>query len=90
MPDSDNTCEQFVNPMQSVMSRFKLVSANKVRELLDNLSSSKATGLDQLPGQIVKAAGYANVPSLTHVFNHGILSSCFPLDWKMARFLPVC
>ena len=37
------------------------------------LPNSKATSLD--------------TPSLTHIFNHTILSSCFTLDWKMTKKL---
>jgi hypothetical protein len=27
--------------------------------------------------------------SLTHIFNHAIITSCFPYEWKAARLLPL-
>ena len=89
MADSDVTFDQFVNPTQTEMSRFKLVSVDKVFKLLNGLPSTKATGLDKIPSKVLKAAAPTITPSLTHIFNNSILSCCFPSDWKMARLLPV-
>ena len=86
---SDVTFDQFVSPTQSVMSRFKLASANNLFKLLNDLCSTKATGLDKIPSKALKAAAPTIAPSLTYVFNNSILTCCFPFDWKMARLLPV-
>ena len=86
---SDVTFDQFVSPTQSVMSRFRLASANKVFKLLNGLSSTKATGLDKISSKVLKAVASTVAPSLTYIFNNSILTWCFPFDWKMARFLPV-
>ena len=81
---SDVTFDQFFSPTQSVMSRFRLASANKVFKLLNGLSRTKATGLDKISSKVLKAAASTIAPSLTY-----ILTCCFPFDWKMARLLPV-
>ena len=86
---SDVTFDQFVSPTQSVMSHFRLASANKVFKLLNGLSSTKANGLDKISGKVLKAAASTIAPSLTYIFNNSILTCCFPFDWKMARLLPV-
>ena len=62
---SDVTFDQFVSPAQSVLSRFRLASANKVFKLLNGLSSTKATGLDKIFSKVLKAAASTNAPSLT-------------------------
>ncbi|RUA05885.1 MAG: hypothetical protein DSY43_03475, partial [Gammaproteobacteria bacterium] len=89
MADSSSTFGQFVKPSQSKMSRFKLVSNGKILKLLSGLSNSKATGIDKISGKILKVAAPAISPSLTHIFNHAIISNCFPDDWKVARLLPL-
>ena len=86
---SDVTFDQFVSPTQSVMSRFRLASANKVFKLLNGLSCSKATGLDKISSKVLKAAASTIAPSLTYIFNNSILTCCFTFDWKMARLLAV-
>jgi hypothetical protein len=57
--------------------------------LLIGLSNSKAIGLDKISGKILKIAAPTIAQSLTHIFNHAIITSCFPREWKAARLLPV-
>ena len=89
MADSSVSFEQFVKPIQSKMLRFKLVPYSKVLNLLNSLSKSKATGLDKISGKILKAAASSIASSLTYIFNHAIISSHFPSEWKLARLLPL-
>ena len=79
----------FVKPAQSKLDRFKLVSMSRVIKLLNGLSNRKATGLDKISGRILKLAANSIAPSLTHIFNHGLISNCFPDEWKMARLVPI-
>ena len=62
---------------------------SRVVKLLNGLSNCKATGLDKISGQILKVAANSIAPSLTHIFNHGLISNCFPDEWKMARLVPI-
>ena len=89
MADSSVSFEQFVKPIQSKMLRFKLVPYSKVLNLLNSLSKSKATGLDKISGKILKAAASSIASSLTYIFNHALISSHFPSEWKVARLLPL-
>ena len=87
--DTDITFDRFVKPATSKMTRFKLVSHTKVVKLLNGLSNSKATGLDKISGKILKTAAPTIALSLAHIFNHAIITSCFPYEWKAARLLPL-
>ena len=82
MPDSSVSYEQFVKPTQSKMLGFKLVPYSKVLNLLNSMSRSKATGLD-------KISVCSTASSLTYIFNHALISSHFPSEWKVARLLPL-
>ena len=73
----------------SKMTRFKLVSHTKVTKLLNGLSNSKAIGLDKISGKILKTAAPTIALLLTHIFNHAIITGCFPQEWKAARLLPL-
>ena len=86
--DSDASFEQFIKPAESKFSRFKLVSESIVVKLLNGLSNCKVAGLDKISGRILKIAANTIAPSLTHIFNHSLISNCFPYEWKMARLVP--
>ena len=87
--DSNTSFRLFVKPAKSKLDRFKLVSVSRVIKLLNGLSNCKATGLDKISGRILKVAANSIAPSLTHIFNHGLISNCFPDEWKMARLVPI-
>ena len=87
--DSNTSFRLFVKPAKSKLDRFKLVSVSRVIKLLNGLSNCKATGLDKISGRILKVATNSIAPSLTHIFNHGLISNCFPDEWKMARLVPI-
>jgi hypothetical protein len=89
MADSSVSFEQFVKPIQSKMLHFKLVPYSKVLNLLNSLSKSKASGLDKISGKILKAAASSIASSLTYIFNHALISSHFPSEWKVVRLLPL-
>ena len=87
--ESNTSFKTFVKSAESKMDRFKLVSVGKVVKLLKGLSNCKAAGLDKISGKILKVAANTIAPSLTHIFNHGLISNCFPYEWKMARLVPI-
>ena len=87
--DSNTSFRLFVKPAKSKLDRFKFVSVSRVIKLLNGLSNCKATGLDKISGRILKVAANSIAPSLTHIFNHGLISNCFPDEWKMARLVPI-
>ena len=65
------------------------ISENFVRTSLQQLSTSKATGLDDLSSFFLKIAAPAISPSLTAVFNLSISSGVFPDLWKTAKVSPL-
>ena len=89
MQNSYFTFEQYIKPFATKMTRFKLLPVSKVTKLLSGLSGSEATGLDKISEKILKATASVISPSLTHIFNNAIVSCCFPLEWKVARVLPL-
>ena len=60
------------------------ISENFVRTSLQQLSTSKATGLDDLSSYFLKTAASSISPSLTVVFNLSISPGVFPDLWKTA------
>ena len=65
------------------------VSIAKVYKLINNLSTSNATGIDKISAKVLGAAVSAIAPSLAEIFNMSIDSNCFPCDWKTARVIPL-
>ena len=65
------------------------MSIVKVYNLINNLSTSKATGIDKISAKVLRAAASAIAPSLTEIFNMSIVSNRFPSDWKTARVIPL-
>jgi hypothetical protein len=57
--------------------------------LINNLSISKATGIDKISAKVLRAAASAIAPSLTEIFNMSMDSNQFPSDWKAARVIPL-
>ncbi len=59
--------------------------------MLDSISISKATGIDQIPGKILKlVAAPAITQSITMLFNYSIIATeSFPSEWKIAKVIPL-
>ena len=60
------------------------ISENFVRTSLQQLSTNKATGLDDLSSYFLKIAASSISPSLTAIFNLSISSGVFLDLWKTA------
>ena len=65
------------------------ISENFVRTGLQQLSTNKATGLDDLSSYFLKIAASSISPSLTAIFNLSISSGVFPNLWKTANVSPL-
>ena len=61
----------------------------KVYNLINNLTTSKATGFDKISAKVLRAAASVIAPSLTEIFNMSIDSNRFPYDWKTATVIPL-
>ena len=60
-----------------------------VYNLINSLSTSKASGVDKISAKVLRAAASAIAPSLAEIFNMSIDSNCFHSYWKTARVIPL-
>lgn len=86
--ENDGNFRDFINKQDSEFS-FHPVSVTMVYNLINKLSTSKATGFDKISAKVLWAAASAIAPSLTEIFNISMDSNQFPSDWKTARVIPL-
>ena len=68
---------------------FSPISSSNVFSLLNKLSKSKATGLDNISAKLIReCADLISIP-LCNIFNNSLSSGLFPDDWKCARVTPL-
>ena len=60
-----------------------------VSKILHSMSSSKATGLDEIPAKYLKDGSSVISKLLTHIINLSITTGSIPDDLKMARIVPL-
>ena len=65
------------------------VTPSQICGLIYKLSTSKASGLDNIPVRLLKRINPTAVVSLTHIINLVILKGIIPADWKCARVLAI-
>ena len=65
------------------------ISSSNVFSLLNKLSKSKATGLDNISAKLIReCADLISIP-LCNIFNKSLSSGSFPDDWRCARVTPL-
>ena len=64
-------------------------SSENVLKLLEEMNTSKATGLDNIAGRFLKDGATALAEPLTELCNLSILQSKFPDGCKLARLKPL-
>ena len=68
---------------------FSPISSSNVFTLLNKLSKSKATGLDNISAKLIReCTDLISIP-LCNIFNNSLSSGLFPDDWKCARVTPL-
>ena len=60
-----------------------------VFSLLNKLSKSKATGLDNISAKLSRECADLISITLCNIFNNSLSSGLFPDDWKCARVTPL-
>ena len=85
--ENDGTFQDFINKQDPELY-FQPVSITKVYNLINNLSTSKASGIDKISTKVPRAAASAIAPRLID-FNMSIDSNRFPSEWKTARVIPL-
>jgi len=56
---------------------------------LESIDVKKATGPDNVPGQILKLCSAELAPVLTVIFNQSLNTGELPNDWLIANITPV-
>ena len=59
-------------------------------ESLANLNTRKSAGPDELSPKLLKLSAPVIVGPLSKLFNHFIISSVWPSQWKPSHVTPVC
>ena len=68
---------------------FSDISVSNVALRLQHLKASKATGIDNIPAKVLKAASHIIAPSLTVIFKQSLSTGIYLNDWKLARVSPI-
>ena len=79
-----STVDNFVNQFN-----IPLITVHETQKFIENLSSSKATGADEISVKVLKLVSPVFVQPLTRLINLSIQSGCFPTKWKMVRVTPL-
>ena len=66
-----------------------LVMESEVRKALQEIAGNKATGVDELPIELIKAAGETAITVLTALCQQIWTSNLWPQEWKRYIFLPL-
>ena len=66
-----------------------LVMESEVRKALQEIVGNKATGVDELPIELIKAAGETAITVLTALCQQIWTSNSWPQEWKRSIFLPL-
>ena len=69
--------------------KFEPVDENEIFNLLKGLKCKKATGIDQLPSNLLKDAAPVIDKPLAHIINKSLSTSTFPNEWKQAKITPL-
>ena len=73
------------------LERFILhcISESEVGKLIQELDTSKAVGIDEIPAKILKWCAPILIPILTKLFNKCLLGGIYPDSLKIARVKPI-
>ena len=68
---------------------FQTISASIVTDIVLSLSSSKATGCDNIPIRLIKDSITIISGTLSNLFNSSLSACTFPSCWKLGQVTPV-
>ena len=67
---------------------FSLLTVEDVKDIIDHIDITKATGYDSIPAKMIKLSVNVIVPYLTNIFNHCVITNTFPDELKLADVFP--
>ena len=79
--------EQLENPIRTL--KFHTLCEVDVLKALQNLDSSKATGVDNIPTKALKIAAPYISNVMTNIFNTSYMKGQYPSAWKIAKVSPI-
>ena len=65
------------------------VTEDEVLKIISKLKNSKSTGTDFISTWIIKLVSRELLPVITHIVNLSIASGEFPVQWKLAKVVPL-
>lgn len=68
---------------------FTTITEENVPKTLMKIKPNKASGLDKIPGKLLKDSATIVAPFLNLIFNSSLSKGIFPNDWKNARVSPI-
>jgi hypothetical protein len=71
---------------EKAYTQQSLVMKNEVRKALQEITGNKATGVDELPTELIKATAEAAITALCQQI---WISNLLPQEWKTSLFLPL-
>ena len=80
----DRNFMDYITKATSKLNFQAVVSESTVHRLLLSLNPRKSTGIDKIPGKIIRVD-----KDLTKIFNRAISNESFPSEWKQARVAPL-
>jgi hypothetical protein len=81
-----NTSIEF---QEKAYTQEPLVMKSEVRKALQEITGNKATVVDELPIELIKAAGEAAITALTALCQQILISNLWPQEWRRSLFLPL-
>ena len=78
---------QIIAPLRALKT-FKPFSESQILNIINSLSSKKATGVDLIPPKILKAAAEVLSGPISSIFNKGVSQNQFPDRIKVAQVSP--
>lgn len=78
------------NNSSELEPNFSFRSVNNDEVLKEFISAScDAIGVDNIPLKILKMSLCVTLPYITDIFNFCIITCEFPIDWKVAKVIPI-
>ena len=68
---------------------FKEIREQGVLDLINDLQTNKASGLDNIPASLIKPVSRFIVKPLTHIYNLSLMQGKVPSQFKMSRVSPI-
>jgi len=69
--------------------KFEYVSIVFIKNFVKSLKKNKATGVDNLPAQMLKDCADSIAKPLQHIVNLSLQTGTVPTEWKTAKIVPI-